>query len=139
MLRARMAGWVLLIVTLARLTSLPRAQRVAMLGIRSPSRRRASYTPEQLASAIDAVLGMDLFVFRPSCWKRAMVLQRFLALNGIESRVRFGVRKAADGRVDGHAWLEHEGRLLLEREAGSYVVTFTLPPEAAGARERSAG
>jgi hypothetical protein len=132
-----MACWVLVISALARLTSLPRAQRIASFGIGSPSARRRSATPDQLAAAIDGVLSMDLFVFRRSCWKRAMVLQRFLALNGIESRVHFGVRKAADGTVDGHAWLEHEGRMLLERETGTYVVTFTLPAEGAAGRERS--
>lgn len=96
-------------------------------------------TPEQLAAAIDGVLGIDLLVFRRSCWKRAMVLQRYLSLNGIDSRLRFGVQKAADGTVSGHAWLEHEGRPFLERDAGTYVVTFTLPPDGATGRERSAG
>jgi hypothetical protein len=77
--------------------------------------------------AIDSVLSVDLFVFRPSCWKRAMVLHRFLSLHGIESRINFGVRKAVDGTVSGHAWLEHGGRALLENEVPAYVVTFALP------------
>ncbi len=56
-----------------------------------------------------------------------MVLHRFLALNGIESRINFGVRKTLDGTVDGHAWLEHQGRALLEKDPVTYVVTFSLP------------
>ena len=56
-----------------------------------------------------------------------MVLHRFLALNGIESRINFGLRKAVDGTLDGHARLEHEGRPLLEDGDGDYVVTFSLP------------
>jgi Transglutaminase-like superfamily len=138
-LRARMAYWVLVITVLARLTSLPRAQRIASLGIGSRTTRRASFTPAQLGTAIDSVLAIDLFVFRRSCWKRALVLQRFLSLNGIESRVNFGVRKTVDGTVDGHAWLEHQGRPLLEGDTGTYVVTFTLPVEGGTGRERSAG
>jgi len=136
-LRARMAFWVLVISVTARTTSLPRAQRIAAMGAGSRSGARPSWTPDELGAAIDGVLAMELFVFRPSCWKRAMVLQRFLALNGVESRVHFGVRRTAEGGVDGHAWLEHQGRRLLERDAGVYVVTFTLPVEGAAGRERS--
>jgi hypothetical protein len=138
-LRARMAFWVVLIAALARLTSLPRAQRIASFRVRSRSARRASATPAELGAAIDSVLGMDLFVFRRSCWKRAMVLQRFLSLNGIESRIHFGLQKTVDGTVHGHAWLEREGRPLLERDTGTYVVTFTLPLDAATGSERSPG
>ena len=126
-LRARMALWVLVISALARLTSLPRAQTLSSVNTRPPSGADASVVAARLARAIDSVLSVDLFVFRPSCWKRAMVLHRFLALHGIESRINFGVRKAIDGTVSGHAWLEHGGRALLENEVPAYVVTFALP------------
>ena len=138
-LRARMASWVLLISVLARVTSLPRAQRIASAGIRTRPAGRATVTPAALGAAIDSVLGIDLFVFRPSCWKRAMVLQRFLSLNGIESRLYFGVQQTVEGTVTGHAWLEHQGRRLLERDTGTYIVTFALPLQEATGRERSAG
>jgi hypothetical protein len=55
------------------------------------------------------------------------VLHRFLALHGIESRITFGVQKRADGTLNGHAWLERDGRPFLEDAAGAYVVTFSLP------------
>jgi hypothetical protein len=137
-LLARMASWVVLISALARLTSLPRAQRIASIGFRSRSVDRAPVTPAELGTAIDSVLGIDLFVFRKSCWKRAMVLQRFLSLNGVESRLYFGVR-TIEGTVTGHAWLEYQGRKLLERDTGTYIVTFALPLEEATGREQSAG
>jgi hypothetical protein len=138
-LRARMALWVVLISILARLTSLPRAQRVASFGIHPASPGGGSATPAELARAIDSVLAIDLFVFKKSCWKRALVLHRFLALNGIESRINFGVQRAVDGSVHGHAWLEHQGRALLETDAGAYVVTFSLPLQGATRSDRSAG
>ena len=78
---------------------------------------------------IDSLLGINLFVFRPSCWKRAIVLHRYLALNGIQSQIKFGVRKESNGKVDGHAWLEHDGQPLLEDNADNYIVTFSLPVE----------
>lgn len=139
LLRARMATWVVLISVLARVMSLPRAQRIASAGVRPRPAGRASVTPAELGAAIDSVLGIDLFVFRPSCWKRAMVLQRFLSINGIESRLFFGVQQSVEGTVAGHAWLEHQGRKLLESDSGTYTVTFTLPLEEATGRERSAG
>jgi hypothetical protein len=133
-LSARMALWVVLISWLTRLTSLPRAQQIASFRIRSARRGKRSTSPAQLGRAIDGVLGIDLFVFRRSCWKRAMVLHRFLALNGIESRINFGLQKAVDGTLSGHAWLEHQGRPFLEDGAGTYIVTFSLPrtPAASG-------
>ena len=104
-------------------------QKVAACKLRSTSAEDTSETAAQLAKAIDNLLGLDLFVFRRSCWKRALVLHRFLALKGIESKVNFGLRKEADGKLIGHAWLEHEGQPLLEDKADNYVVTFSLPPK----------
>ena len=128
-LSARMAVWVVLISALARLMSLPRVQQIASFRVRSRGVEDRAETPAQLATAIDGLLNLDLFVFRRSCWKRAMVLHRFLALNGIESRINFGVRKAINGSLNGHAWLEHGGGPILEHDADAYVVTFSLPLE----------
>jgi transglutaminase superfamily protein len=136
-LSARMALWVVLVSVLARLTSLPRAHQITSLKFRSPSAVDRDETAAQLARTLDSLLGLDLFVFRRSCWKRAMVLHRFLALNGIESRINFGLQKRADGTVQGHAWLERQGRPLLEEEdAGTYVVTFSLPRTLAAPQRR---
>lgn len=121
-----MALWVVVVSIVARITSLPRAQRIASARIRSTC-AQPSETPAQLARTIDTLLRLDLFVFRPSCWKRALVLHRFLALNGIESRINFGLQRNEGGTVSGHAWLEYQGRPFLENQAGSYVVTFSLP------------
>ena len=132
-LTIRMAFWVVVVTVVARLTSLPRTQRLATFTLRSTAASHPADTPARLARAIDRLLGLDLFVFRPTCWKRALVLHRFLALHGIESRINFGVQKASDGSVSGHAWLERQGQPFLERDAGVYTVTFSLPyvPEAA--------
>jgi|SRR5215472_4343353 len=126
-LKVRMAAWVVLIPVLVRLTSLTRAQRLMSPRLRSTSADDCS-VPAKLARAVDSLLGIDLFVFRRSCWKRAMILQRFLALNGIDSQINFGLRREPDGEVSGHAWLERQGRPLLETDPVNYVVTFSLPP-----------
>ena len=129
LLSVRMALWVVLISTVAKLTSLPRAQKIVAAKVRPGSVTNRSEAPARLGLMIDSLLGIDLFVFRRSCWKRAMVLHRYLALNGIESQIRFGLRKESNGKVEGHAWLEHDGKPLLEDNALNYVVTFSLPAE----------
>jgi hypothetical protein len=126
-----MALWVILVSFLARIMPLPRAQQLASVNVQSIAEADSAATLARLARTIDSLLGLDFFVFRRSCWKRALVLHRFLALHGIESRINFGVRKETAGAVLGHAWLEHQGRPLLEDDAGSYVVTFSLPRKSA--------
>lgn len=92
---------------------------------RSP--RSSEETEKALSRAIDLLLGIDLWVFKPICWKRAAVLHRYLALNGITTRIVFGVRKDTDGAIAGHAWLENGGKPLLESTVPNYVVTYTFP------------
>jgi hypothetical protein len=76
---------------------------------------------------LDSVLATDFWVFTPTCWKRAPVLHRFLALRGIETRIVFGVRREGEDTLSGHAWLEREGRPLLEADAPDYRVTYSFP------------
>jgi hypothetical protein len=107
---------------------LPRAHRIVATRVRAHG--GPPDAPLRLARSIDRVLGLDLLVFRPSCWRRALVLHRFLALHGVESRVNFGLKKTA-GELQGHAWLERDGRPFLEADAGAYVITFSLPQQPA--------
>jgi hypothetical protein len=123
-LSARMALWVVLASCFARLMPLPRAHQLVSARLRA--RPAGSDTPARLAQAIDRVLGLELFMFKRSCWRRALVLHRYLALHGFESRVNFGLKKTT-GELQGHAWLERDGQPFLEDDAGAYVVTFSLP------------
>ena len=115
-LGARMALWVVLVSCLARLMPLPRAHRFVSTRVRAAP----------AAGAVDRVLRLDVFMFKRSCWRRALVLHRFLALHGIESRINFGLKRTG-GELQGHAWLERDGRPFLEHDAGAYLVTFSLP------------
>jgi hypothetical protein len=90
----------------------------------------ASEVQLRLARLLDSVLAADFWVFTPTCWKRAPVLHRYLALSGIETRVLFGVRREGGGGGDalsGHAWLEAGGRPLLEPTPPDYKVTYSFP------------
>ena len=129
MLMIRMAAWIIIVSVAVKLTSLPKV--LQLVSARVPSDTPAANQLEtlKLVHAIDLLLGTDIFMFRPSCWRRAIVLHRYLALNGIESRINFGVKKDGDGKVVGHAWLEHQGEPILEDAPLAYKVTFAFPSE----------
>src|SRR5262245_31620735 len=107
----RMAWWVVVLSLAARFYSLPRALEI-VAGNGKASRINA--TENELARAIDLLLGTDFLMFKPICWKRAAVLHRYLSRSGISTRIIFGVRNENDGKVAGHAWLEREGCPILE-------------------------
>lgn len=123
----RMAFWVAALSLLVRFLPIKRA-----LGLLTPRQRPAppANTDEVqrgLARLLDLLLAADFWVFTPTCWKRAPVLHRFLALRGIETRVVFGVRKGEADALDGHAWLEAGGEPVLETAPPNYKVTFSHP------------
>jgi len=123
----RMAFWVAALSLLVRLLPIQRA-----LGLLTPRRRRApsahpAEVQRETARLLDLLLAADLWVFTPTCWKRAPVLHRFLALRGVETRVVFGVRRGAEDALDGHAWLEAGGLPVLETTFPDYKPTFSHP------------
>jgi hypothetical protein len=128
-LLVRMAGWVVLLSSLIKLLPLPRVLALIATPTRQVAPERVKVSQERLAQLVDLLLGIDLLCFTPTCWKRAPVLHRYLALNGIETRIVFGVRKAegAGSLLDGHAWLESGGRPLLEISPPRYTVTYAFP------------
>ncbi len=128
LLALRMGAWVVALSLLMRVLPLPRAMR--LVSPRRMGRRPADADEVQteLARLLDSVLAVDFWVFTPTCWKRAPVLHRYLALNGVETRVLFGVRRDGGGALDGHAWLEAGGRPLLEKTPPDYKVTYSFPP-----------
>lgn len=125
-LMLRMSAWVLVVSGAVKVFSLPKALSLVSTRMRDPAGATGE-TQKRLASLIDLLLKTNLFAFKPICWKRAAVLHRYLALNGISTRIQFGVRKEANGRVDGHAWLESNGEVILESAEPRYAVTYTFP------------
>ena len=127
-LLARMAGWILVLSVLARLLPLSRALQIVSTEVRRKP-AKVEIDPAQLSTAIDALLEADFFVFKPSCWKRATVLHRYLALAGAATTIRFGVRKDVDSELKGHAWLELDGKPILESSPPVYTVTYSFPSD----------
>jgi Transglutaminase-like superfamily len=125
-LLARMAVWVAVVSVLARLLPLSRALQIVSTEVRRKS-TEVDIDRVQLSTAIDALLGANFLLFKPSCWKRAAVLHRYLALAGVATTIRFGVRKDAGGELKGHAWLELNGEPILESSRPVYTVTYSFP------------
>lgn len=122
----RMAMWIVMLSLLVSVWPLARVLRLI-----SPRPRRATTprtdTPVRLAALLDRLLNLDVWVFTPTCWKRAAILHRYLALSGVATRIRFGVRQTGARSLDGHAWLEKEGEPFLEAHRPDYQVTYSFP------------
>ena len=123
----RMAAWVSILSLLVKLQPLPRALQMVSLKAPKDSRDASIETERKLVRAIDLLLGADLLIFKPICWKRAAILHRYLALNGTATRIVLGMRQGTDGAVDGHAWLEIAGKPILETKVPNYKVTYAFP------------
>lgn len=123
----RMAWWIMVLSIAARRYPLPRALEI-VAGPRSDRSVPADPSEqERLARAIDLLLSMDVWMFKPICWKRAAVLHRYLSRNGTPTRIIFGVRNDRSGTVTGHAWLESQGQPILEKTPPEYVATYRFP------------
>jgi len=123
----RMAGWVTVLSLAVKALPLPRALGLLSTRTRPRAQIREAATKKRLADSIDLLLKADLLILKPICWKRAAVLHRYLALNGISTRIQFGMRREADGSLSGHAWLEESGSPILEATPPNYAVTYSFP------------
>jgi hypothetical protein len=119
-----MAWWVVVVSVAARCHSLPRALQLVAGSKNRKQGLPVGASQDDLARAIDLLLSADAFMFKPVCWKRAAVLHRYLAHNGIATQIIFGVRNETGGKVSGHAWLEANGKPVLEQTPPEYVVTY---------------
>jgi hypothetical protein len=127
LLALRMASWVVSLSALVKLLPLPRVLSILSTRTRARQTRDAPETQARLARLLDSLLGANFWVFTPTCWKRAAVLHRYLALEGIETRVVFGLRREGEDALSGHAWLEAGGEPLLEATPPDYRITFSFP------------
>ena len=127
LLLVRMAGWVMLLSIAVKIFSLPRALRLVSTKTRFAAQAPQDETQKELGEVVDRLLKTDLLILKPSCWKRAALLHRYLALNGMATRILFGMRREPDGSVSGHAWLESSGEAILESTAPNYSVTYAFP------------
>src|SRR5438132_13344071 len=119
----RMAVWVATLSLMVKVLPLPTALRITTPRIKFKVPNDPQAIQDKLARLIDRLLALDLFVFTPTCWKRAAILHRYLALNGLPNRVIFGVRNAQQKILEGHAWLKANDQPILQKIAPTYTKT----------------
>jgi hypothetical protein len=89
-----------------------RWRRALLVAGRAAPRGSGPDTPiETIAWAVTAAAR---YVPHATCLPQALAARWVLARFGHASRVRFGIRKSEGGPLVAHAWLECEGRSLLE-------------------------
>lgn len=95
-------------------------------------------TKDKIVKFTDYILGLNFWIYKTTCLKRSLVLYNFLRKFGINVHICFGVKynqKLVDRepqlrKLEGHAWLLHNGNIFLERNvemAKTYKVTYCFP------------
>ena len=91
--------------------------RVRGLVVREPATgvplRMAAERDGVVHDVVWTVVAVSRRVPRASCLTQALVAQRLLAEVGVASDLRIGVARDATGAFEAHAWLEHDGRVVL--------------------------
>ena len=130
-LMSRMAVAYLAVSVLARLLPLPRA--FALLSPRRGSRARDQRKVDSIVNALDTLLTARIPLIHPQCWRRAVVLQRFLRHAGIDTVIVFGVRTDGTRTVEAHAWVERAGQPFAEAaDTVAYQRVFEFPADRSG-------
>jgi hypothetical protein len=119
-----LAGWVILLTVLIKIFSL---QSVLQFSTTCPATTTPFIAPGRLVIMLDQLLSLNFLAFTPTCWKRAIILHRFLALQGLPTRIVFGVQRNEANKLSGHAWLEFQGQPFLEAQTPEFVPTCSFP------------
>jgi hypothetical protein len=95
-------------------------------GRRSGAPVADAQSPEDLAWAMGVAGGV--LPGGHHCLSQAMALQILMRRRGYSCKVCFGVQKDAGSRLAAHAWLEHEGTVLIGGDNLHRLVQLTPPP-----------
>lgn len=100
--------------------------RLRALVSRPPKTTVGGNAPQIVADVVWSVVAVSRRVPRASCLTQALVAERMLADAGIAVELRVGVARDVEGAFEAHAWLEHEGRIVLgEVEGMERFMTLT--------------
>ncbi len=96
---------------LLRLLSASVPKRLEFQGSAVPWMGKAgSFSPERIAWAVKTA---SRYVPGATCLPQALTTHRLLRWNGFSSLFRIGVMKDEQGDFQAHAWVEHQGQVLV--------------------------
>jgi hypothetical protein len=84
------------------------------------------YSPEQIAWSVAAV---GRRVPGASCLAQALALARMLASHGYRSDVEIGVTRSKGRKIAAHAWVRHNGQVILGGDSDAYHVIARFPSD----------
>jgi hypothetical protein len=134
----RVLSLITVLPILVKWNTLPRLMnRLTPLNIHTLKHSATDLTSAKIVKYTDFILGWGVGVWKRTCLKRSLVLYHFFRDAGMPVFVCFGVRipalakkQAAHGRLEGHAWLLHEGGIFLENDPDmtrTYMETYRFP------------
>jgi hypothetical protein len=115
------AGW--LMATRLGLAVLPFGWLRTLVARARPTRASHPSSPDRIAWAV-AAAGRRI-PGGTNCLVQAVAARVLLGRHGYSSRLRVGVARAPGGRLEAHAWVESDGRVLL---GGPRVESYTPLP-----------
>jgi hypothetical protein len=104
----------LLSLVRASLSLLPfRVVRAAVMRAGQPSRAGVQAEPEFVEDVVWAIGTASCRVPGASCLTQALATELLLRRRGFPAVLRIGVAEKQGGKVEAHAWIEAEGRVLV--------------------------
>lgn len=101
---------------------------IRMLGKRKRPggvRRWQSCNPERVAHCVE--MASRFYPLEATCLKKALVLYTILIRKGFDARLFIGVAKTnteLSSPIDCHAWVEHQGRVIIGGKEGRYMPLY---------------
>lgn len=125
LLLMRAMGWFVVVELGLRLFALKTLLAILERGGRSGEMRtgRGSASPDRAAYCVELASRLD--PFDATCLKKALVLYALLKRKGVDVRLVIGATKAGR-KLDAHAWLEHQGRVIIGESSDPYAPLCTL-------------
>ncbi len=83
---------------------------------------------DRIVNYTDFILGRGIWIYRPNCLKRSLILYHFLNKQGCDIQLCLGVRKIQE-KLLGHAWLVRHGQVYLEHpsiDVSTYTITCSF-------------
>ena len=118
------AAWFAVVEAGLRLLPLRTLARILQGRRRAPRASGRRVSAEHASRCVDRAARLD--PFRATCLKKSLVLYALLSRRGLEVELFIGAAKTG-GKLDAHAWLQHQGRVITGGPAtGRYAPLCSL-------------